>query len=125
MKAANNTLEETIALITAGNAVMQDPERVGNGLKTISMRIRGATTELEEAGESTEGMAESTASLRKEVMALAGVDIMQNETTFKSTYQILDELSERWSNLTDIEQASLTELLAGRECLPEHAEMCA
>ena len=84
-----------------------------------------ATTELEAAGESTEGMAESTASLRKEVMALAGVDIMQNETTFKSTYQILDELSERWSNLTDIEQASLTELLAGRECLPEHAEMCA
>ena len=125
MKAANNTLEETIALITAGNAVMQDPERVGNGLKTISMRIRGATTELEAAGESTEGMAKSTASLRKEVMALAGVDIMQNETTFKSTYQILDELSERWSNLTDIEQASLTELLAGRECLPEHAEMCA
>ena len=79
MSAANNTLEETIALITAGNAVLQDPERVGNGLKTISMRIRGATTELEEAGESTEGMAESTASLRKEVMALAGVDIMQDE----------------------------------------------
>ena len=41
MSAANNTLEETIALITAGNSVMQDPERVGNGLKTISMRIRG------------------------------------------------------------------------------------
>ena len=79
MSAANNTLEETIALITAGNAVMQDPDRVGNGLKTISMRIRGATTELEAAGESTEGMAKSTASLRKEVMALAGVDIMQNE----------------------------------------------
>ena len=79
MSAANNTLEETIALITAGNAVLQDPERVGNGLKTISMRIRGATTELEEAGESTEGMAESTAALRKEVMALAGVDIMQDE----------------------------------------------
>ena len=125
MSAANNTLEETIALITAGNAVLQDPERVGNGLKTISMRIRGATTELEEAGESTEGMAESTASLRKEVMALAGVDIMQDEDTFKSTYDILDELSTKWSDLTDIQQASLTELLAGRLCLPEYTEMCA
>lgn len=114
MSAANNTLEETIALITAGNAVLQDPERVGNGLKTISMRIRGATTELEEAGESTEGMAESTAALRKEVMALAGVDIMENDTTFKNTYQILDELSTKWSDLTDIQQASLTELLAGK-----------
>lgn len=125
MSAANNTLEETIALITAGNAVLQDPERVGNGLKTISMRIRGATTELEEAGESTEGMAESTASLRKEVMALSGVDIMENDTTFKSTYQILDELSTKWSDLNDIQQASLTELLAGGLCLPEHTEMCA
>lgn len=125
MSAANNTLEETIALITAGNAVLQDPERVGNGLKTISMRIRGATTELEAAGESTEGMAESTAALRKEVMALAGVDIMENDTTFKSTYQILDELSTKWSDLNDIQQASLTELLAGGLCLPEYTEMCA
>ena len=65
-----------------------------------------ATTELEEAGESTEGMAESTASLRKEVMALAGVDIMQDEDTFKSTYDILDELSTKWSDLTDIQQAN-------------------
>lgn len=125
MSAANNTLEETIALITAGNAVLQDPERVGNGLKTISMRIRGATTELEAAGESTEGMVESTAALRKEVMALAGVDIMENDTTFKNTYQILDELSTKWSDLTDIQQASLTELLAGGLCLPVYTEMCA
>ena len=73
-----------------------------------------ATTELEAAGESTEGMAESTASLRKEVMALAGVDIMQDEDTFKSTYDILDELSAKWSELSDLEQASLTELLAGK-----------
>lgn len=65
-----------------------------------------ATTELEAAGESTEGMAESTAALRKEVMALAGVDIMENDTTFKSTYQILDELSTKWSDLTDIQQAN-------------------
>ena len=84
-----------------------------------------ATTELEAAGESTEGMAESTASLRKEVMAVAGVDIMENDTTFKSTYQILDELSTKWSDLNDIQQASLTELLAGGLCLPEHTEMCA
>ncbi len=76
MAAANNTLRETAALITAANTVVQNPEKIGNGLKTISMRIRGAKTELEEAGESTEGMAESTATLRKEILALSGVDIM-------------------------------------------------
>lgn len=59
-------------------------------------------------------MVESTAKLREEVKALSGVDIMQDSDTFKSTYDILDELSAKWEDLSDIEQASLTELLAGK-----------
>ena len=77
------------------------------------MRIRGADTELQQAGLDTEGMAESTAKLRQEVMALSGVDITKNENEFKSTYDVLDELSTKWADLTDIQQASLTELIAG------------
>lgn len=114
MAAANNTLDETIALITAANTVVQDAPRVGNAFKTISMRIRGATTELEEAGLETDGMAESTAKLQAEIKALSGVDIMLDKNTFKSTYQIMDELSQKWKDLTDIQQASITELLAGK-----------
>ena len=45
----------------------------------ISMRIRGAKTELEAAGEDVEGMAESTAKLREEILALSGVDIMLDD----------------------------------------------
>lgn len=78
------------------------------------MRIRGADTELQQAGLDTDGMAESTAKLREEVKALSGVDIMKNENEFKSTYDILDELANKWSDLTDIQQASLTELIAGK-----------
>ncbi len=114
MAAANNTLDETIALITAANTVVQDPASVGTAFKTISMRIRGATTELEEAGLETDGMAESTAKLREEIMALSGVDIMLDENTFKSTYRIMEELSTKWQDLTDIQQASITELIAGK-----------
>lgn len=73
-----------------------------------------ATTELQEAGLDTEGMAESTAKLREEIMALSGVDIMLNDSTFKDTYQILDELSQKWEDLSDIQQASLTEIVAGK-----------
>lgn len=83
-------------------------------LKTISLRIRGAKTELEEAGESTEGMAESTSKLREEIKALSGVDIMIDDNRFKSTYDIMDELSAKWKDLTDIQRASLTELVAGK-----------
>lgn len=114
MSAANNTLEQTIALITAANSVVQDPASVGTAFKTLSMRIRGAETELEEAGLDTDGMAESTAKLREEILALSGVDIMKDENTFKGTYDILDELSTKWQGLTDIQQASITELIAGK-----------
>lgn len=114
MAAANNTIDETIALITAANTVVQDATSVGTAFKTISMRIRGATTEMEQAGLDMEGMADSTATLRKEIMALSGVDIMINDDTFKSTYQILEELSVKWGELTDIQQASITELIAGK-----------
>lgn len=114
MAAANNTIDETIALITAANTVVQDATSVGTAFKTISMRIRGATTEMEQAGLDMEGMADSTAKLRKEIMALSGVDIMIDDNTFKSTYQILEELAAKWGELTDIQQASVTELIAGK-----------
>lgn len=114
LDAANNSIDESIALITAANTVVQNPDKVGNAFKTISMRIRAAKTELEEAGESTEGMAESTATMRREIMALSGVDIMASATEFKSTYQVMDELSKKWKDLTDIQQASIIELMAGK-----------
>lgn len=114
MYAAGNTLEETIGLVTAANAVVQDPDSIGTAYKTISMRIRGAKTEMEELGLETDGMVESTATLQKEIIALSGVDIMKDKDTFKSTYQILDELATKWTYLTDIQQASITELIAGK-----------
>ena len=114
MHAAGNTMEETMALITATNSVVQNPEKVGTAFQMISMRIRGAKTEMEEAGLETEGMLTSVSKIREEVKGLADVDIMIDDSTFKSTYQILDELSQKWGDLTDIQQAALTELLAGK-----------
>ncbi len=116
LAAANNDLEESIALITAMNAVIQDPEKVGTALKTVSMYLRAAKTEAEEAGESTEGMAKSVSKLREELLILTSgkVDIMIDENTFKSTYQIMKELSEVWSELADIDTASILELIGGK-----------
>ena len=114
LMAANNTIDESIALITAANTVVQDPEQVGTAFKTISMRIRGAKTELEEAGLETDGMVQSTAKLRSEILALTGVDIMDGANQFKSTYKIMDELAVKWKDLTDIQQATVTELIAGK-----------
>lgn len=81
MQAANNSLDDTIALATAANTVVQDPEKVGTTLKTVSMYLRAAKTEAEDAGESTEGMASSVSKLREEILALTGskVDIQIDE----------------------------------------------
>lgn len=116
MNAAGNTLDETIALITAANTIVQNPDSVGTTLKTVSMFLRAAKTEAEEAGESTEGMANSVSELRQEILDLTGqkVDIQIDEDTFKSTYQILKELSEVWDDLTDISQANILELIGGK-----------
>lgn len=124
LSSAGNTLSESIGLITAANTVVQDPESVGTAFKTLSMRIRGATTELEAAGLDTEGMAESTAKLREEILALSGVDIMADKNTFKSTYDILDELASKWQDLTDIQQAAITELIAGSNVC-QYVQKCA
>ena len=40
LRAANNTIDESIALVTAANTVVQHPEAVGTAFKTISMRIK-------------------------------------------------------------------------------------
>ena len=41
MAAANNTMDETVALFTAGQEIVQNAQTVGSSLRTISMRIRG------------------------------------------------------------------------------------
>lgn len=116
MNAANNSLDETIALAAAANTIVQDPEKVGTTLKTVSMYLRAAKTEAEEAGESTEGMADSVSELRDEILRLTGnkVDIQIDEDTFKSTYQILQELSQVWGELSDISQANILEMVGGK-----------
>lgn len=85
-------------------------------LKTVSMYLRAAKTEAEDTGEETDGMASSVSELRDEILSLTGqkVDIQLDEDNFKSTYQILKEISEVWDSLSDISQANLTELMGGK-----------
>ena len=116
LAAANNSLEESIALVTGMNAVIQNPEVVGTALKTVSMYLRAAKTEAEEAGEATDGMANSVSELRAKLLTLTNnkVDIMLDDKSFKSTYQIMKELSEVWNELSDIDAANILELIGGK-----------
>ena len=106
MAEANNTLEETIALETAAFEITQD-ENVGNGFKTVALRLRG----ISEEGEEVDGTLQN---IKSDLYDLTGVSIMQDANTYKSTYQILKEISDVWDNLSDKKRAEALELMFGK-----------
>lgn len=114
LETGNNSFEQSIALITAMNEIVQNSENTGNTLKVFSLRLRGAKAELESMGEDTDGLCESTSKLREQIKALTGVDIMIDDNTFKSTTDIVKELGKAWGNLSDSSQAATLELVAGK-----------
>ena len=121
LSVAGNSLDEAIAMGTTITEITGDASEAGNTLKVLSMRLRGASTEIENAGESTDGMAESTSKLREKILALTnvtgngGFDIMADADNFKSTYEIMKGISEVWNDISDVNQASLIELIAGKQ----------
>ena len=121
-----NSLDESIGLITAANEVVNDPSSVGTALKTLTLRLRGSKTELEEMGEDVSDMATTTSQLQAKLLALTGgqVDIMLDANTFKNSTQILREMADAWEDMNDIQRASALELMGGR-LLPRHVEICA
>ena len=83
-------------------------------LKSLSMYLRAAKSDAENAGIEVDGMANSVSELRSELKSLTGVDIMLDSKNFKSTYQIMKELSQVWSGLSDVTQANVTEMIGGK-----------
>lgn len=114
LSAANTDLIKSIAIGTAGNEIINDPQKVGNGLKTLAMRLRGSTAELEAAGEEVDEYVTSTSKMQEGIKALTGVDIMKSATEYKDIYQILLKISRVFGKLTDVSQASLVEMMFGK-----------
>lgn len=82
----------------------------------MALRLRATKTEIEEMGEDAEGAAENVSELREQVLALTKnkVDIQLDENTYKSSYDILLEISKVWNELNDLSRASLLEQLFGK-----------
>ncbi len=116
MAAANNTLEQTIALGTAATEITRDADEVGTALKTISMRIRGYDEETESYSEDLENLSGKIADLTKTASTPGGISLFTDETkeTYKSTYQIISDIRDIWDELSDKNQAQLLEALAGK-----------
>ena len=86
-----------------------------NMWKTVSARLRGSEVELSEMGEDTDNLITSTSKLQAKVKALTGgFDIMKDQNTYKDIYDIVVGIGEKWQSMTDVNRASLLEILAGK-----------
>lgn len=116
LSASNTSFEKTVALGTAMNSVLQNSATTGTALKTLSMYLRATKTELEENGEDAEYCASSMSELRDSILALTKgkVDIQLDDDSYKDVYDIMQEISQVYDDLTDKEQASLLNLLGDK-----------
>lgn len=115
LNATNTSFEKSAGLIAAANASVQNASTVGTALKTVSARIRGSKTDLEELGEGIEDLADGFSKYAKELNALTGFSIIKEGTTneFKDLYEIFDGLAAKWDMLSDTQQARVAEILGG------------
>lgn len=133
LKTAGNDLDEAIALITAGNAVVQNPAKVGNAFRTVALRITGtkeAKQELADLGEDVDDFVVQTTAksqkIIKDYTAVAsngfkGVDILDENGNFRSTYEILQDIADVYEEIVETDKQygtnrsqGLLETLAGK-----------
>ena len=83
MASTGASLEDTIAIFTGGQEIVQNAESVGSAMKTFSMRIRG----MDEEGEALDELS----NVKGDVYELTNgkVSIMKDENTYRSIYDIL------------------------------------
>lgn len=116
MAEANNSLDDTIALGTAITEVTRDAANAGQVLKTVSMRLRGYDEETEEYVGGVEELSGAIANLTKTASTPGGISLFTDEskTEYKSTLELLRDISKIYDQLSDKNQAELLETLAGK-----------
>lgn len=131
LSTAQNDFYEAAALITAGNTVVQNPGKVGAGLRTISLRLTGteaAKKELMDLGEDVSDFQVTTVSkLNSKIKELTktigkeGVSLLDLNGNYRSTYEILLDIADVWEEIAKEDlvtgqnrQNALLEMIAGK-----------
>jgi TP901 family phage tail tape measure protein len=130
---AGNDIDKSIALITAGNAVVQDPDSVGAGIRTIALRLTGteeAKKELEETGEDTSDFIVQTASKVNDSFKaftgvasnnFKGISLLDENGNLRDTYDVLQDVADIHDEIVETDKKygtnhlnGLLELMAGK-----------
>lgn len=103
-------------MITGIVEVTQDPEQAGSTLKILSLRLRGMKGSLEEMGEEVDENVENISKMQGQILNLTNgkVNIFDGAGEFRSTYEIMRDISDVWDELNSKAQADLLETIAGK-----------
>ncbi|WP_024348486.1 phage tail tape measure protein [Lacrimispora indolis] len=113
---AGNDIDQSLAMITAMSEVTQNASESGNALKILSMRLRGMKGELEALGEESDGI-ESISKIQTQLLNLSNnkVNIFDDHGNFKSTYEIMKDIANVWESMSQVDQADMLEIIAGKQ----------
>ena len=104
---AGNSLEESIALLTAANTTVQNISKASTGLRTIAARIRKMKTE---DGEIVE---ESKYNEMIDALTEHNVALVDANGEYRKTYDIIKDIAAVWKDLSSMQQSAVVEALAG------------
>lgn len=113
LAAGGNSYEESLAMLAASNATVQDISKSSTGLRTIVARIRNTKTELDSLGES---MSDAEYNNIVEALTGKGVSLTDANGNLRDTFDILDDIARVANDLktkSPNDYAALAETLAG------------
>ena len=96
----------TAQLATIIATTRQAPETVGNALKTIYARINDIKAGTDEADISLGNYTKK--------MAALGFNVLDSNNELRATGEVMEEIGERWQNLTREQQIYLAQTMAGQ-----------
>ena len=113
LQAQGVSMEQSVGMAVALNEIMQDAGRTGTALKSMSTGMAGLTVSAKDG----------SIQLTKAGVAMkevAGIDVWNEQTgELKSMYEVMDELSVKWGDLSEAEQTALGASIAGKTRITE------
>lgn len=118
--------EDAFALFTGAQEIIQDADRVGNGLKSVAMRIRGYSEDAETGGYQLDDSLKTISGDLIDLTKIAddpvlknGISVFTDETKnlddsekkYKSLVQYLGEIAENWDKFSESTQTQLLQKL--------------
>ena len=107
---AGVSFNQTLGLLTGGDEVLQNMQKVATGLVTITQRLRG----MGEDGEAIEGLAPTL----EKAFGDIGITLVDTNGNLKDTYTVMSELAKIFPTLTSMQKAYISELTSGKRQAP-------